>query len=157
MASFLVMKTIVHLRTFCHPSTRNEHSYYVDYEEEGLSQRLSTITVDSNSTIAQMREQIQEYEENGVKKRSSFYTEFLQFMQRIQNPGYEDSEPSPSYQIGVLRNKDGQCNISTISIIQRELECEPICEVVRELLGTDFVLIPSTQIHPETRQLSIEL
>ncbi|KAL7504162.1 hypothetical protein ACHAXN_001860 [Cyclotella atomus] len=155
------MKTL-NLRMYCHPS-KNEHSYYVGHDSGGLSERLSTVTVDPTISFLELREKIEEKELNGVKKRTIFYTEFIHFMQRCPNPlGYQDKESLTSYRIGLLNIVEDtyklvQPSADDIVLVQEDEETKPICEVVSDLLSTDLVLIPKTQIHPHTGKLADKL
>lgn len=155
------MKTL-NLRMYCHPA-KNEHSYYVGHDSGGLSGRLSTVTVDPSISFLELREKIEEKELNGVMKRTIFYTEFIHFMQRCPNPlGYQDKESLTSYRIGLLNVVDDTYKLSLPSVddivlVQEEEETKSICDVASDLLSTDLVLIPKSQIHPHTGQLTDEL
>ena len=157
------MKTFLHIRIFSHPwkgENGKEHSYYVDHEAGGLSERLGSIAIEPTITFTQLREVIEEIEQNGVRKRSQFFIEFLNFLQRCPNPlGYE-GDSLKTYRIGTLKMTDDKgfipC-VQDISIIQEDVETEPVCEIVGEFIGTDLVLIPTSQIHPMTGHLSDQL
>ena len=150
------MKT-VHLRMFSHPNNK-EYSYYVSHECGGLSERLDTVTFDPSISFTQLREKIEEREVNGIMKRTTFYTEFIHFMQRCPNPlGYQDKESLSSYRIGLLNIVDEKYITPTakdITLLQEDAESEPISKIVSNFLSTDFVLIPTAQIHPRTGTLS---
>lgn len=145
---------------FSHPNTHTKtHSYYVGHECGGLSERLATVMIDPTISFLQLRELIEERERNGVMKRTTFYSEFIRFMQSCPNPlGYQDQESLTGYRLGLLKVVDDKyMNIAPtaedITLLCEDEESEPICQVVDDLLSTDFVLIPKTQIHPHTGKL----
>jgi len=85
-------------------------------------------------------------------------------MERCSNPYGYGKEDLKNYRIGVLRvgdvaetknGGDGEAvtNAKDIKLIREDVETESIFEVVGDVLGTDFVLIPSCQLHPETGRL----
>eukprot|EP00569_Conticribra_weissflogii_P001754 CAMPEP_0171351968 /NCGR_PEP_ID=MMETSP0878-20121228/40300_1 /TAXON_ID=67004 /ORGANISM="Thalassiosira weissflogii, Strain CCMP1336" /LENGTH=175 /DNA_ID=CAMNT_0011857413 /DNA_START=209 /DNA_END=736 /DNA_ORIENTATION=+ len=166
------MKTCIHLRMYSHPTynpakNQHEHSYYVGHEPGGLSPRLGLLAIDPTiTTFLQLREHIEETEGDGgrIRKRTLFFQEFLFFMERCSNPYGYGKEDLKNYRIGVLRvgdvaetknGGDGEAvpNAKDIKLIREDVETEPIFEVVGDVLGTDFVLIPSCQLHPETGRL----
>ena len=156
--------SIMHLRMFSHPyygENKNEHSYYVKHDAGGLSERLATISVDPAMSFFQLRERIEEKEVNGVMKRTTFYTDFVYFMQRCPNPlGYQDKETMTTYSIGLLNvidEKHFAPSVEDITIVREDEETEPICNIVSNLLSTDLVLIPKTQIHPTSGVLADSL
>jgi hypothetical protein len=62
-----------------------------------------------------------------------------------------------TYSVRLLRvneNKHFVTSADQITVIQQDVESSPICDVVSDLLNIDLVLIPNTQIHPHTGQLS---
>lgn len=149
---------------FSHPYSgpnKNEHSYYVKHDPGGLSERLATISVDPSMSFLELRERIEEKEVNGIKKRTIFYTEFVYFMQRCPNPlGYQDAESLTTYSIGLLNVIDERHfvpSVEDIRIVREDEETEPICNIVSNLLSTDLVLIPKTQIHPHSGVLADSL
>lgn len=94
-------------------------------------------------------------------RRRPFYTELLSFMQRCPNPlGYE-GDALELYRFAILKMKDDKNfapSVKDIKLIPEDAEASPICNIVDdELLGTDIVLIPKTQIHPATDRLSDHL
>ena len=148
---------------FSHPysgESKNEHSYYIAHDSGGLSERLSTITIDTSISFSELRERIEEKEVNGVMKRTTFFSEFVHFMQRCPNPlGYQDKESLTSYSIGLFKvivDKHCTPSVEDITLLREDEESHPICNVVGDcdLLSSDLVLIPKTQIHPHTRRLA---
>ena len=151
-------KAFINIRIFSHPPTNNEHSFYVGHEAGGLSERVDTVTINEDHNFHRMREQIEEQHDGNIMRRRPNYTEFLQFMQRCPNPfGYKAGEVM-TYRIGVLKVKDDKTffpSANDIKVIKERDETKPICEVVDDLLGSDIVFIPTTQIDPATGRLSI--
>eukprot|EP00956_Cyclotella_meneghiniana_P002576 scaffold3030_cov72-Cyclotella_meneghiniana.AAC.2 len=158
------MRAVLHLRMFSHPysgENKKEHSYYIAHDSGGLSERLSTITVDSTTSFFELRERIEEREVGGVMKRTTFFSEFVHFMQGCPNPlGYQDKESLTSYSIGLLKVIDNKhfatTSVEDITLLHESEESDPICNVVSDcdLLSSDLVLIPKTQIHPHTGRLA---
>ena len=154
--------TFMHIRTFCHPPSNNEHSFYVGHEGGGISERLELLAVPQSNTFHQLREQIEEQSDGNIIRRRPIFTEFVHFMQRCPNPiGYEGKELT-TYRIGVLKMKDDDKNfvpsLKDIQIIKEDAEAFPISNTVEDdLLGTDIVLIPTTQFHPTTGRLADRL
>ncbi|KAL7539830.1 hypothetical protein ACHAXR_009647 [Thalassiosira sp. AJA248-18] len=150
----------VHIRIFSHPQNNNEHSFYVGHEAGGLSERVETLAVNPSSSFLQIRELIEEQSDGNIIRRRPFYTDFLHFIQRCPNPlGYE-GEAVTTYRIGILKMKDDKGfvpSLRDIKVIKEDVEAGPACEIVDELLGTDIVLIPTTQIHPTTGRLSDQI
>ncbi len=165
------MKTYVHLRMYSHPTfnpakNQHEHSYYAGHEPGGLSPRLGRLAIDPTVTsFVQLRELIEETEGDGgrIRKRTLFFQEFLFFAERCSNPHGYGKEDRKNYRIGVLRVGDVAeegaapsgygAREMDIKLIREDVETEPIFEVVGDVLGTDFVLIPRCQLHPETGRL----
>lgn len=152
---------VINLRMYSHPysgENKDEHSYHVCHDAGGLSERLDTITVDPTNSFTELRKLIEEKEVNGVMKRTIFYTEFVNFMQRCPNPlGYQDKESLTTYNIGLLKIIDDKHVVpcaDDIRVLREDEESDSICHVISDLLNTDLVLIPKTQIHPHTGRLA---
>ena len=82
-------------------------------------------------------------------------------MQSCPNPlGYQDKESLTSYSIGLLKVIDNKhfatTSVEDITLLHESEESDPICNVVSDcdLLSSDLVLIPKTQIHPHTGRLA---
>ena len=150
----------MHIRTLCHPQNNSEHSFYVGHEGGGLSERLELLAVPQSNTFYQLREHIEEQCDGNIIRRRPFFTEFVHFMQRCPNPlGYE-GEDLVTYRIGILKMKDEKNfvpSLKDIQVIKEDAEAFPISNTVEDLLGTDIVLIPTTQFHPTTGRLSNKL
>ena len=160
------MKTaFINLRMFSHPWTgenKKEHSYYVRHDPGGLSGPMDTIAVDlANCSFLQLRDQIQEQNNENTMRRRPFFNEFVHFMQRCPNPLDYDGEATTMYRLGVIKMKDEKGfvpGVEDIRVIRTKDEQKFMGdEIGGDFLGTDVVLIPRTQIHPITDRLTDKL
>ena len=143
------------IRTFSHPwkgDNNKENSYYVGYEHRGLSEPLDTIVINDVSACSflKLRELIEEQPHGNIMKRRMFFHDFIHFMQRCRNPLGYVGEELQTYRFGTLKGTD----VKDINIIKRGDESKVICDTINDPSKTDIVLIPTTQIHPVTDQLS---
>lgn len=151
--------TFVNLRVFSHQN-KSEHSYYVAHEAGGLSPPMDSIAIDPNDSFLKTRELIEEQSCGNVMSRRRFYAEFLQFMQRCPNPLSYDGEHLSTYRFGVLKTskeKGSVPSVTDIKVIRASDEASGVRDVVGELVCLEFVLIPTTQIHPFTDRLCDQL
>ena len=116
------------------------------------------VTLKLNSGEELIGKLIEEKEVNGVMKRTLFYTECVNFMQRCPNPlGYQDKESLTTYSIGLLKIINDKHIVPCadgITVLREDEESDPICHIISDLRSTDLVLVPKTQIHPHTGRLA---
>jgi len=106
--------------------------------------------------------------DNGMNRRNPVFCDLLYMMEFSENPhGYGRNE-AMKYRFGFIEGVGGQelgdtnivrdCDRTLVPIlIAEDLEEEPICEIVPNLLEIDLLLVPVTQIRPSDQRVTSDV
>ena len=102
-----------------------------------------------------------------MNRRSSAYQDLLYTMEFSANPHGYGRKEAMRYRFGYISGVGGQeggdvnivrdvDRLAAPVLIGEEVEEEPVCEVVANLLETDLVLVPVTQIRPQDGRVTLD-
>jgi hypothetical protein len=105
--------------------------------------------------------------DNGMNRRTAVYQDLLYDMEFSANPHNYTRAQALQYRFGYIEGVGGQ-EIGDINIVRdydktltpilinEDLEEEPIAEIMTNLLETDVLLVPVTQIRPEDERVTLD-
>ncbi len=159
----------IFLRVYTFPNVdKKSHSFYVGHTKRGLSTRLfdGVLIHNTSTTFTDLRRMIEYKFEDGMYRRTMIYQEIMHIMDSsCTNPhGYKDSDKR-EYVFGTIPGVGEENNqaISTTNgaaidisfstygvptIIQQDVEDEPIVEIIGDPLKYDIIIVPITQVRP---------
>ena len=164
----------IFLRVYTFPNVnKKSHSFYVGHTNSGLSTRLfdGVLIHNATTTFTDLRRMIEYKFEDGMYRRTMIYQELMHIMDSSSssctNPhGYKDSDKR-EYVFGTIPGvgeENNQANSTTNgttidisftikydvvpTIIQQDVEDEPIVEIIGDPLKYDIIIVPITQVRP---------
>mmetsp|Transcript_34002 Transcript_34002/g.49887 ORF Transcript_34002/g.49887 Transcript_34002/m.49887 type:complete len:169 (+) Transcript_34002:1184-1690(+) len=146
----------VWIRVYTLPADPTQsHSFYVgNAGMGGLSEWLASYVISENTTFIELREMIEFTEDNGMFRRSMFFTELSNIMEQCSNPHGYKCKDLKEYAFATMKGVGGDEKSERLeldrapAIISRDVEEEPICEVIANLLQLDLILVPISQMCP---------
>lgn len=167
----------VWIRTYTYrkdPVKDGVHSFYVGrYEMGGLSSKLATFQIYSDTTLKDIRQMIEYHMDKGMVRRSVLYSQLLHLMSMAGNPHSRPESDKLKYVFGTIRrdqtateslkssisgfskqelNAEEECcyrnDVRNVPlIIQEEIEEEPLSEIFGDSL-IELIVVPLKLVRP---------